>query len=402
MRNRITLTAKTSILISIIVTTIIPFSYGIEWSPDTRLTYHHAGDLAPSITQTTDRNIWVAWHSNRESDTEIFYNIYNGSFWTDDRRLTWNASEDLHPSITQTMDENIWVVWDSDRTGDNEIFYKVYNGYEWSSNTQLTTNSSKDEFPSIIQAADGNIWVVWDSDRTGNYEIFYKVYDGSEWSSNTQLTEDEDSVDWSPSITQAADGNIWVVWTKDNDIFYKIYYGSSWTSDRRLTRVGAEWRPSITQTTDGNIWVVWDSFRNKYDTDIYYTVYNGSSWSSDTMLTTHSSQDEMPSILQAIDYTIWIVWTSSRTGFDIYYKTSRSLVPIKIRCDIAGVYEGWVEPIPDGRISLWDFVGVAANVFTEKPTWHPIWGPACDVNQDDRVGIDDLIIVGIYCGEPIP
>ncbi len=66
---------------------------------------------------------------------------------------------------------------------------------------------------------------------------------------------------------------------------------------------------------------------------------------------------------------------------------------------MCGVYENIVEPIPDGQIDLWDFMGVAANVFTEKPTWHPIWGPACDVNQDDYVDMEDLLIVGLYFGK---
>ena len=58
-------------------------------------------------------------------------------------------------------------------------------------------------------------------------------------------------------------------------------------------------------------------------------------------------------------------------------------------------------PGPDGDVDLWDFGQIALEgiIFTKDPTWLADWGPACDANQDFRVGIDDLIEVGVRIGE---
>jgi len=75
---------------------------------------------------------------------------------------------------------------------------------------------------------------------------------------------------------------------------------------------------------DGRIWVVWESDRNeKWNFDIHYTIYNWSSWSDPMPLTTHSKQDIDASIMQTNDGTIWLFWSSSRTGnYDLFFKTS--------------------------------------------------------------------------------
>ncbi len=203
--------------------------------------------------------------------------------WSPDMRLTWDTSFDFHPSIVQTSDGRIWVVWHSYKTGNPEIFFRTYNEslvHPWSPDIQLTEDPNVDFLPSIMEATDGKLWVIWSTNRTGNYEIFYKTSfdNGRTWSSDTQLTND-------PS----------------EDMF-----------------------PSIIQLSTGDIWVVWDSDRPDYlQTDLYYKTSsdNGTSWSPTTSLTTDMGNDLMPSILQTMDGTIWLAWMSSRLdNLDIYYR----------------------------------------------------------------------------------
>jgi len=196
--------------------------------------------------------------------------------------------------------------------------------YEWSPDMRLTWNAETDWMPSIAQASDGKIWVIWHSYRTGNADIFYKVYDSSKvhpWSSETRLTTDSNA-DITPSIMRAKDGKIWVVWSTNRngnyDIYYKVYDGISWSLDENLTTdPNVDELPSIMQASDGNIWVVWSTNRNG-NYDIYYKTYNGTAWSSDKPLTFLAADDWDPSIVQTADGDIWVAWVRNN---DIYYMT---------------------------------------------------------------------------------
>ena len=200
---------------------------------------------------------------------------------------------------------------------------------EWQPETQLTTNPAHDMSPSIMQASNGAIWVVWSSNRMGfgNDELYYKTSSnyGSTWSGESRLTEAA-GYDEGPSIMQASNGTIWVVWpstrTGNYELFYKTFNGSSWSSDLQFTEeLHQDMRPSIMQSSDGLIWVVWHSDRTG-NLELFYKTYGGSAWSPETRLTDHPSADKCPSIAQASNGTIWVVWGSYRTGnFELFYKT---------------------------------------------------------------------------------
>jgi len=200
---------------------------------------------------------------------------------------------------------------------------------EWQPETQLTANSTQDMSPSVMQAGDGTIWVVWASNRMGfgNDELYYKTSSnyGLTWSSENRLTEAA-GYDQGPSIMQASNGTIWVVWasyrTGNYELFYKTFNGSLWSSDTQFTEeTHQDMGPSIIQSSDGLIWVVWHSDRTG-NSELFYKTYDGSSWSSETRLTDHPSADVYPSIAQASNGTIWVVWASYRTGnYDLFHKT---------------------------------------------------------------------------------
>jgi len=329
MSRKITLTSITLTLLLITAGVIVPSSRAVAWSADIRLTLEDSLDSAASVTQTADGSIWVVWDSDRTGNDELFYKVYDGSSWSDAVQLTNDTHYDSYPAIIQVSNGYIWVVWDSNRMGNHEIFYTVYNGSSWSDASPLTSDLYYDSHPAIMEKSDGKIWVVWESDRNlHDLDLYYKVFDGSSWSNDTQLTTDPNTDDQYPSIMQARDGMVWVVFTKivdvtNEEIYYKLFNGASWSVDVRLIwNSGIDSHPSITQASDGAIWVVWDSDRNGHDDNIYYKVFD-TYWTLDTKLTTDLSDDFMPSITQATNGAIWVVWTSTRlANFDIYYKTT--------------------------------------------------------------------------------
>lgn len=509
--TRITITLT---LFLVMASAITPSIFAVEWTADIRLTLDDSLDSAPSIAQAANGDIWVVWDSDRTGNHEIFYKVHNGVSWSNEIQLTNDSNYDSYPSITRVSNGDMWVVWDSNRMGNHDIFYTVYNGSSWSDAYPLTSDLRYDSHPAIVEASDGNIWVVWESDRNlHDLDLYYKVFDGSSWSSDLQLTTDQNTDDEYPSVMQATDGMVWVVFTKivdetNEELYYKVFNGSSWSIDVRLTwNVDSDSHPSITQASDGAIWVVWDSDRNGHDDNIYYKVFD-EFWGLDTKLTTDLSDDFMPSVTPTTDGAIWVVWASTRlANFDIYCKTTivsqyhdiaivrvttdlvlairgetvsievtaqnegtygesfevqchanstmvssttiflspgqantiypsfnwnttgvppgkyiisatavavqgetdladnsknaDESVEVRILGDICGMYARGLAPIPDRVVNLDDIIAVAmpGHIFSQAPTWDPVWGPVCDLNKDGKVGVADLIIVSLHFGE---
>jgi len=329
MRQKIVSIIFASALLLIMFTLVTPLGHSTVWSPDTRLTWKTDSDTFPAATQTGDGRIWVIWSSYRTGNADLFYKVYNASAvhpWSPDIQLTNNPNEDTTPSIMQASNGVIWVVWKTNRTGNEEIYYKTYSGAAWSSDNPLITDpSAKHLAPSIMQAANGTIWVVWSSNLSGQFQIHYTVSsdNGATWSPHDNTLTDTIEANRDPAIMQAANGSIWVVWVRTKDLYYSLYSGVEWSEAAQLTTDPLnDTHPSIAQASDETVWVVWDSNRSMAQYDIYYKTYSGT-WSTDTGLTTDPANDIAPSILRAADSNIWVFWYSSRLdNIDIYYRKS--------------------------------------------------------------------------------
>jgi hypothetical protein len=193
---------------------------------------------------------------------------------------------------------------------------------------QITADTGADVLPSITEAADGALWVVWTSDRSGNDDLWYKTSSdrGATWSTAAQLTTDLGR-DWAPAVTQSASGILWVVWASDrsgdNDIWYTTSSdaGATWSTASQLTiDPSGDWDPAITQASDGTLWVVWSSNRSGNPQPWYSTSNDdGLSWSVERQLTTGTGSHSHPSITQTSDGTLWIAWAS---GSRVWCSTS--------------------------------------------------------------------------------
>ena len=251
--------------------------------PVLQVTTHTGDDRDPAAIEAEDGNIWVVWESCRPQ-CHILYKTGDGATWSQDTELTLQSHDDYAPSTAQTTGGRIWMAWRSYRSGNYDIFYKTTNdsGATWSADTQLTTDTADDYSPSITQSADGRIWVVWHSYRVENADLWYKTSDdnGVTWSDDTQLTTHTRG-DFTPDITQTNDGKMWVVWYSCRShcrIWYKTSDdgGATWSEDAKLTLQGFnDLSPAIAQTNDGRIWVAWYSYRNTnpnsfFNYDVFY------------------------------------------------------------------------------------------------------------------------------------
>jgi len=200
---------------------------------------------------------------------------------------------------------------------------------------RLTSYLDFDGIPAVLETNDRTLWIFWSRKTVDRYNLFYttSANEGASWSQETQLTVDH-SADTGVSVCQASDGTIWVVWASDRGGNYDLYYktssdlGASWSNDTQLTFYsGRDLKPVVRQMSDASVWVLWSSDRSGgYDLYLKISYDNGSSWGDEIRLTTDPSLDKMPSLAQMSDNAIWVVWASDRTGnYDLYYKTSSDL-----------------------------------------------------------------------------
>ena len=200
---------------------------------------------------------------------------------------------------------------------------------------RLTSYADFDGIPAVLETHDRTLWIFWSKKTVDRYNLFYttSTNEGASWSQETQLTVDH-SADTGVSVCQASDGTIWVVWASDRTGNYDLYYktsadlGASWSNDTQLTFYsGRDLKPVVHQMSDASVWMLWSSDRSGgYDLYLKISYDNGSSWADEIRLTTDPSLDKMPSIAQMSDNAIWVVWASDRTGnYDLYYKTSADL-----------------------------------------------------------------------------
>ena len=313
--------------------------YSSHWhfsiaEPLVQATTDTGDDCRPGIVQAVDGTLWVVWYSRRSGNYDIWYktSVDGGTTWSAATQLTTHSSSNYSPAIAQAADGTLWVVWYSYRSGNADIWYRTSddNGVTWSADTQLTTDSGSDYDPTITQAYDGTIWVVWDSWRNGNVaDLYYKTSTdgGATWSPDIRLTTDE-SWDQDPSITRTADGAVWVAWhswrTWPGDIYYKMTTdgGATWSSDTRLTTdTDADWAAAITQATDGRLWIGYQSYRSG-NWDIWYqtSVDGGTAWSTAQQFTRFTGIDYTPALTSLPDDRVGLVWYSDRAvNHDIWF-----------------------------------------------------------------------------------
>ncbi len=151
------------------------------------------------------------------------------------------------------------------------------------------------------------------------------------WSLPQRFTSTIDN-DQQPELLQALDGTSWLFWqtsTFDNpgnpDIHYRTFDGSTWASEQSLvTHPKQDVAPSAAQLPNGTIFLSFSSNRTG-NFDIFLKKYNpGSGWSTEAQMTTNTNDEVISSLLGASDGSLWLFWDrKSPTTGDIYYKTYR-------------------------------------------------------------------------------
>ncbi len=227
-----------------------------------------------------------------------------------------------------------------------EIYLMQNNGYGWGGESVVVNSSYDDISPSIAQLNNGTILLVWSRGSAGSfnsYNIYAESYTKSKWTKPSALIVNSPS-NFDPVLTKTTDGTVWLVWSRSSstngsgDLYYRTLQNGSWTNENAIPTASnptyEEKLPSITQTADGKIWVCYESNANG-TAQLYCTTNNGANWSSPIHVTTTSDEDKWPSIVQDRNGTMWIFWARELANgtspppspqplyqWDIFYKSS--------------------------------------------------------------------------------
>jgi hypothetical protein len=274
------------------------------------------GDRDPALVRGADGKLWLFFTSYRGNGFAYLWSQYStndGLTWSNAVPFTNLGDDDYYPSAVSAPDGKLWVVWYRTESGGN-IWYKMSadNGATWSAAARLTSDPAQDTDPGIARAADGSLWVVWKSSRTGNEDVWYKKSSngGATWSAETQLTSNS-RPDRQPTVAQAADGKLWVIWERDSVLWSRTTGdgGATWSAEAKVGWDCCVYNPNLIRGLDGRLWLFgeWgDNIAVRVSQD------NGQSWSGTSTFTRYTSGDGMPSGTILGDGSMAIAWQSDR------------------------------------------------------------------------------------------
>src|SRR6266581_1210969 len=272
----------------------------------------------PSAGQDGLGRVWLAYSNKTEGSPKnpgIWFKVWNGSAWAAPKQVTSDPNQNITPVLAPLSNGSMMILWSSNRTAGNryQLFYKLYSGLTTkpsptSSDIRLTTSLLNDSQPSAFQDRNGRIWTVWESNMTsdGSADLFYETTDGTlftlpftgipanSWSARKDLCcSDNNADDGHPSIVQARNGTIMVVWQRCvgtnciPDIFFMSSSdnGVTWSSPIPIPAAStttAEFLPTAMQRnspSDKSVWLFWQK-EGLFNSEIWYT-------SSDQIVNVH-------------------------------------------------------------------------------------------------------------------
>lgn len=300
-------------------------------------------NLFPNLLQTSNSSagkgtIWLVWEKSFTTTLGTVYLMTHNSFgWSGEVPLVSDTMDNITPALAELANGTIILVWSrgTGALGTYDLYWKGFNGTRWTSPSPLVQAPGDDFYPALARMADGRIWLVWyrSTSTNGGGDLYYRIYNGT-WSAEQPLVATK-AQEVFPTITQTADGRVWVVYQSNStagipQLWYKVWNGTAWTNPTSFTSTTfADEYPSIAQDRSGVLWAFWSrelptkDVLNPFQWDLFFknSTNNGSTWSPDTQiaLPQNTNSDEYhPTIIQAMDKTLWVVFASNQAVTNPY------------------------------------------------------------------------------------
>ena len=318
------------------------------------------------------------------------------------------------PAIVMDGSGNFVITWDDNRNSDRDIYAQIYDssGTPLGSNFEVTDDAGTpvQRSPAIATDGSGNFVITWDDNRNNNHDIYAQRYDfsGAPLGSNFRVNDDPGTVKQSlPAIAMDGSGNFVITWHderngSDNpDIYVQRYNfsGAPLGSNFKVNDDGGaavQGYPATAMDDSGSFVITWEDTRNG-NYDIYAQRYDSSGIPLGTNYLVpnleYASFVQVTPTVSACDTLIYFAWTDNRRAktWDIYSKVVDWIWP-----SICGDVNA------DGLINVTDIVYLINYLFQGGPAPYPI--QVADVNSDGAVNVIDVVylINYLFGGGPPP
>ncbi len=299
----------------------------------------------PSIAVNGTGIIYVAWHDDRTTLSNLFYDIFLARSTDGGKSFEANVRVDdggintrqYFPCVAVDNVGTVHVAWQDSRNGEWDIYYaqSTDEGLTFSVNGRVDdsgNDTSVQEFPSMAIDQSGTIYVAWSHWLSGNAQIrLARSIDGGASFEPSVRVDDPfpgASIADAPSVTAHASGNVYVSWSDNRNSSSHVYLsksidgGQSFGPDIQVDDATVKSRGSSSIKADavGNIYAVWIDARNDKQ-DIYFakSINGGLSFNKNIPVSyvDNDNIDQLyPSLAVDSIGTVYVAWTDKRDNLE--------------------------------------------------------------------------------------
>lgn len=292
---------------------------------------------------------WVVAESDSPPAADPF--IVNADMWADGPTQLGTFTEATAPQVVVAPSGALHIVWEN--AGRLYHIWRDANG-QWSSPEALFWGVT----PSIALDAYGRLHLVFAQRVRDNFEIYYTRFDGQRWTLPRNVSHTSGQ-SYSPYITIAPDGTLYVVWndtTPGRDvIYYAKLQTSVWTNAPVLQAWGKA--PSLYIGPSLEAHLLWQGNSLFRALDVFHLLRQATGWYLPQNLSDTPNADSI-NAQGVLDYrgTLHVIWQEEGPrGYRVYYTMGRNL--------------GWLWPEPLSEPGIVD-AGISTS---ERSTFVHVW-----------------------------
>lgn len=244
------------------------------WSSVDILTSSDGAAIYPSLAASPDGKVYAVWQYRNNGISRIYYRSYYNTGWGGETCLSNDGTQCFYPAIAISQNQPV-VVWQDYDDGISQIHCRIYSSGAWGQDSILSHSNYGAFCPSLAADDSGNVYVVWEEWSSNHSEIYCRKfnYQNKKWDQEIRVSDGGLNSE-NPVIVCGSSGSD-IFWSDNRDGYYEIYHkaliNGFWGAEERMTYQESEAiLPSALSDARGNVYLVWTGNDQNYKKDIYF------------------------------------------------------------------------------------------------------------------------------------